>query len=444
MQLILEQSQRPSLGQQMQQSMEILRMDAAELDAYLKKQALENPLIEYEPRMTAFRGGLYTAPAGSGSDGDAYQSLLNRRHRETTLAEHLSEQLSGMRLPLGQRRLVSAMIECLDERGYLPARPQEWAENLNASDDQAKAALKTLQSMEPAGVGARSLAECLYLQLRRKERRDPVAELIAARYLREMAKGQYGELCRRCGVGEEEILRAKQLILTLNPKPGNGFASAEDIPYAPADLVLTTDEDDEPRIGLNAEIQPRFRIRRDYALPYSPDGLGETEADAYLRDRLRVARWLEQGLRRRQSTLLACGEAIAKRQRAYLIGEAPSVVPFTMRELAEALSLNPSTITRALKGKTLRTPTGTFPLASFFARPIRASVNGPISAAGVKERIARLVADEPADAPLSDQAIAALLAGERMDVSRRTVAKYREELFIPSSFERRESGRKGA
>ncbi|MEL7608642.1 MAG: hypothetical protein AAGU74_03985 [Bacillota bacterium] len=232
MEIRLEQSHRLILGQQLHQSLHLLRLNAAQLDAYLADHALENPFVEYSPCLA---GGF---PSGGRDDRlpEDYTDPAQSR-RCGTLREFLCEQLAGVRLAPRQRRIVEYLIDNLDERGYLRLGDKEASAALRISDAEAKEALRLLQSLEPAGVGARGLSECLLLQLGRGDS-DALAQALVSSHLPEIAKGRFQKLAELYGVTENEILRAVGRIRSLNPKPGNGFSAEKDIPYAPPDLLV--------------------------------------------------------------------------------------------------------------------------------------------------------------------------------------------------------------
>lgn len=428
MEIRLEQSHNLILGQQLHQSLHILQMNAAQLNSYLAEHALENPFVEYTPCLS---GGFPADRRDERLPEDYTDSASNRRCG--TLRNFLHEQLTGVGLAPRQRHIVEYMIENLDERGYLCICDKEASAALRVSDVEVRAALRLLQSLEPAGVGARGLSECLLLQLRRGDH-DALAQALVSSHLLEVAKGRFHKLSELYGVTEKEILSAIERIRSLNPKPGNGFSAEDPIPYAPPDLLVER-AGNELRVLLNPALRFDFCLCTDYAAAVRQN-TGTREEKAYLRERLRTARWIGQGLVRRENTLLQCGRAILEKQRDFFLGNSACFTPHTMRQLAVQLDLNVSTISRALSGKTLSCERGTFPLPAFFVRAVSADNEG-VSAVFVKERIAALLRQEDPAAPYSDARISDLLRLQNIFISRRAVAKYREELFVPSSFARR-------
>ncbi len=433
MQLGVSQEQKPVLSQQQIQALRVLEMGAAELHAFLNKQALENPFIRYEGP-GALSG---CAPPGgaAGEDGD-YLDLLADAHSRETIHGHLTEQAELAGLTPQLRGHVGFLIDHLDENGYLAMRSQEIAAALSVSVEEAKAALRCLQSFTPAGVGARSLRECLLLQLKRMPSPDPLAVKIVRDHLALLAKRRLRRLAELCGVKEADILRVQQVIVSLNPKPGNGFASAKDTPYAPPDLLVTAEENGAVTVRLNPDLCSRFQVDADDTRHVRQSGGQEEDHTAYIGERLAAARRIGDSLRKRESTLLACGEAIAARQREFFRGELQYPHPVPMQALAEQLGLHPSTVTRTLKNKSLRCDLGVFPLAFFFTRVSYPSSGGDRPIAFVRGRIAALIRQEPPAAPLSDRRVAERLTEEGISISRRAVTKHREAMGIPCSYAR--------
>lgn len=432
MEILLEQSHKLILGQQQRQSLHILQMDAAQLNTYLMEHALENPFVEYRPCLS-------TGPARACREHEALPDdyLEAAKQGESgTLREYLAEQLMGLRLSPMQRRTMQYLIDSLDARGYLCLEADTARAALRISASAFEESLCLLQSLEPIGVGARDLRECLLLQLRREKDRDMLAETLVRGYLSDIAKGGFARLAELNNASEEEILRAIEHIRDLNPKPGNGFSPEEDTPYSPPDIFVER-AGNELRVLMNPALQFDFYICSDYAAAVR-QSITTQEERAYLRERMRMARWICHGLARREHTLLRCGQIIIERQKGFFLEKDINFAPHTMRELAAQLSLNVSTVSRALNGKTLRCEWGTFPLSAFFVRPVSA-MNEGISAAHVQERIKALLLGEDPALPYSDRKIAALLAQEQIFISRRAVAKYRETMFVAPSYSRRQT-----
>lgn len=432
-QLGMDQHQKLTLSQQQIQALHILEMSAFELHSFLTRQSLENPFIRYESS-AAFSA--HTSQPSQSGDADAYLHLQSDSHSRVTLHEHLLEQATLAPIPNDMRRHVRFLIDRMDANGFLAMPLPQIAKALCVSQENAKAALRCLQSFSPAGVGARNLRECLLLQIKRSPSPDPLAFRIVHDHLDLLAHHRFHKIAVLCGVADEEVLRARDVIVSLNPKPGNGFASAADIPFAPPDLLVKRDENGVLTVSLNPDACFQLRIDADTARQIRHSLADVHEDAACIREKLALARTLEASLRRRSNTLLSCGEAIAALQQAYFRGEADCPNPCSMQTLAGIVGVHASTITRTLKNKTLRCDLGVHPLAFFFSRSSYRSREGEKSIAFIQGRIAALIRCENPAAPLSDQSISQALALEGIAISRRAVTKHREALFIPCSYAR--------
>ncbi|MFH1879324.1 MAG: RNA polymerase factor sigma-54 [Bacillota bacterium] len=435
-QLGIVQEQKPILSQQQIQALHILEMNAFELHAFLSKQALENPFIQYEGALFLAGHVPQNGDMEGEDNGDAYLNIRSAAHNRVTIHEHLAEQAKLANLSPDMRGHVLFLIDRLDKNGYLAMRSAEIATALSVSADTAKAALRCLQSFSPAGVSARSLRECLLLQIKRSPSPDPLAFRIVHDHLDLLAKRRIRKLAELCGVSEADILRAQETVVSLNPKPGNGFASTSDTPYAPPDLLVEQDEEGQFTVLLNPAVCSKFQVDIDGARRIRKNNMQDSENTTYINERLESARCIGASLHRRDSTLLSCGEAIVTMQQAFFLGDSPYPCPHTMQELAAVMSRHASTVTRTLKNKTLRCDIGVFPLSFFFTRFSYPSNGGDKTIAYIRGRIASLIRVENHAAPLSDQQLAQLLAGEGIAISRRTVAKHREALGIACSHAR--------
>lgn len=417
MELDLSLRQSAALTPQMVQSMKILQLDAQSLAEYLDELMLENPLLE-EAAPQRRPGGL--AAVGGGDD-----ALLRRcaaPERTETLAEHLLAQLDTRPLAPALRREAQRIAENLNAAGWLDG------------GDADPEALALIQSLEPAGVGARTLSECLCLQLRR---RSPVPELalaIAERCLEDLSRSHYAQIARTLGAPQAAVREACALIRTLQPRPGAAFAPSEQTAYVTPDVFVAV-RGGETEVSLNERCFPTLELSTSYSLLLRTQD--DPELRSYLAEKQRQARWVLDALAQRRQTLLRCAEQITAVQRAFFCTPGAPLAPLRMAQTAEALGVHESTVSRAVKGKYLQCARGTFPLASFFSRELPAG--GPdASADRAKALLSALVAAEDRRTPLSDQQLAERLAAQGCPISRRTAAKYRAELGIPSTLERRE------
>jgi RNA polymerase sigma-54 factor len=347
------------------------------------------------------------------------------------LREHLLAQLAMLKLSERDRTLVSLLIDTLNDDGYISQSLEEVREmlppELNIDGEELQIALRHLQHLEPAGVGARSLGECLLLQLQALPGatmfRDKAVELVT-HHLDVLAVRDYAKLKRalRC---DDDALRAVQRLITgLNPKPGRDFA-AGDVQYVVPDVNVIKNKGLWVA-SLNADAMPKLRVNRLYA-----DILGRNRGGAQqLSGQLQEARWLIKNVQQRFDTILRVSQAIVDRQRNFLEHGAVAMRPLVLREIAETLDLHESTVSRVTTNKFMRTPRGIFELKFFFGSHVGTDAGGAASSTAIRALIKQFVAAENPRKPLSDAQISSILGQQGMVVARRTVAKYRESLQI--------------
>lgn len=430
MKINLEQRQKAVMGQQMTMAMEMLQMDAQELDAYLQELALENPLLEVHPPAETGMQSWSTVSANYPAPDGGLGAL--KMTSDGSLKSDVREQITTAHVPELMRRELLYLLGEMDEQGYLPADPGDL--RVFFGDRQRyDNAVAMLQSLDPPGVGARSLSERLCLQLRRRGVTDELPYQICRDHLEALARGQWNRIAKALKVSKARVLEAQAMILALDPRPANGFAGGAAAPHILPDVELV------PKNGGFAVV-PADRYMHTYNVDafyakMAQDSSLTDEERAYFRSKTAQAKWAIQCVDRRREMLCACVQGILDRQYTFFAGDSDTPVPFTMTELAEQLDVAVSTVSRAVRGKYLTCVRGTFPLSFFFAREI----NGPDS--GTRDdavsAIKKMIAGENPDDPLSDRAIAEGLANMGLQLSRRTVAKYRESLQIPSASARR-------
>ena len=469
-------SQHLTLTPQLQQSIRLLQLSTVELNQEIERLLMENPILEREesdaepaaraadeaPRESEpapaeapqpvergeelpadFASPWRGAQEGEDDDGDRNQAAPDT----PTLREHLNSQLTLVHIDARDRALVSMLIDALDDDGYLTQPLEEIAalvprggEGMGEGGAEGAAegaaeelaiALRHLQNLEPAGVGARSPSECLVLQLRAMgpeghgARCHAIALAIADRHLELLAARDYARLKAATGASDEELRAAQQLIRGLNPRPGAAF-SRIDSPYVIPDVVVRKQRN-VWKASLNQEAMPRLRINRFYAELTA----GQRNSGGSLATQLQEARWLIKNVRQRFDTILRVSQAIVDRQRSFLEHGEVAMRPMVLREIAEVLGVHESTISRVTTQKYMATPRGTFELKYFFGSHVATDSGGAASSTAIRALIKQLVAAEDTRDPLSDAAIARLLGGQGIVVARRTIAKYRESLQIP-------------
>lgn len=437
-----ELRQELKLTPQLLQSMEILQMNSQELLEYLGRVTEENPLLEQEDshdlrsayeelrqKVSWIDGGVYGATF-THEEGELPER--GRLDRETeSLSAFLCDQLDRRRLSRPLLALSKYIAELVDEDGYLTDEDMEGLLELKIPQALIDQALETVQSLDPAGVGARSLSECLLLQLARRGDASPAVMDIAARFLPELGRKHYGPISRELGISVEDIQAAEKVIAGLDPHPGRAFQPSEPAVYVRPDIFIV-ELDGQLKAILNEYYLPRVSVSTYYTRLLKESD--EKETRAYLQQKMQQAKWLLSSLERRGSTLRRCADAILAAQRPFFAGETGLLSPMSLSSLAETLELHPSTISRATRGKYLQCRQGTYPLRYFFSRAVGAQ--GP-SRQAVKQKLLALVRAEDPCHPLSDQRLCVLLAADGIQVARRTVAKYRIELGIGSSTARK-------
>ena len=470
--LQLKLSQHLTLTPQLQQSIRLLQLSTVELNQELERYLAENPLLERADLATSEEAQAPppngSAPAAEGdkppsdesreeppsfaedhtsfSEDSAPSGSSSRRDEdderddftqlaafEPTLHDHLMQQLSLTGLTQRDKRIAEVIIGSLDEDGYLQTGLEELRESaLSAIPDveieEMTTVLRHVHNLEPTGVGARDVAECLELQLRAlpdsMPHRDTAIALVS-RHLDVLAARDFNRLKRLLGVDEDELRDIRALVVSLDPKPGRAFG-AGDVRYVVPD-VLVRKAGTRWTATLNRDAMPRLRINKMYAdiLQASRDNGGK-----HLAGQLQEARWLIKNVQQRFDTILRVTQAIVDRQRNFFEHGEVAMRPLVLREIAEAVSLHESTISRVTTQKYMLTPRGIFELKYFFGSHVSTDTGGACSATAIRALIKQLVAAEDGRKPLSDHRISDILAQQGIQVARRTVAKYREAMHI--------------
>jgi RNA polymerase sigma-54 factor len=354
------------------------------------------------------------------------------------LRQHVSAQI-GLEFPAPEERLLALhLTELLDDGGYIAAQEADQvAARLGCSQTLLEATLARLRRLEPAGLFARTLAECLAAQLAEKNRLDPAISCLLE-HLPLVAKGEIRKLSRLCKLDEEEVREMIAEVRALDPKPGAAYSSAPAEAVIP-DILLQQRADGTWFLELNQEVLPRVLVNRSYqrALRGQPGNRSHKETREFVTEHLQSASWLVRALDQRATTILKVAEEIVRRQDAFLRHGIAHLKPLSRRELAEQLGYHESTVSRVTSNKFMQTPRGTFALKSFFTNALAGSDGEAHSAAAVRDRIAGLIGAEDPRRVLSDEAIAKKLQADGIAIARRTVAKYRESLGLPTSAMRR-------
>ncbi len=378
-------------------------------------------------------------PGSTGENGEAYD-LDDFVAGQISLRDHLNQQIPFALVNAGDRMIASVLLDHLDEAGYLRADLDEIATRLGDDVADVEAVLEVLQTLDPPGVFARSLSECLSIQLRQRDRLDPAMAALVDN-LELLAKRDFNTLKRLCGVDEEDLVDMLAEIRKLHPKPGSGF-EAGGLETVIPDIVVRAMPDGSWRVELNADALPRVLVNQNYATAVSRNG-GTTEADqAFLSECMQNASWLTRSLDQRAKTIMKVASEIVRQQDAFLQHGVDHLRPLNLKTVADAIKMHESTVSRVTSNKYMLTPRGLFELKYFFSVSIGSAEGGDThSAEAVRHRIRMMIAQESPEAVLSDDDIVLSLKSGGVDLARRTVAKYREAMNIPSSVQRRREKR---
>jgi RNA polymerase sigma-54 factor len=376
----------------------------------------------------------YSEWSGAGGVNDDY-NLEAFVSAEASLAEHLAEQMVLAIANPARRMIGRYLIDTIDEAGYLTGDLGFVAEKLETPLEEVEAVLAILQTFDPPGICARNLTECLAIQLKERNRLDPAMQALLA-HLDLLAKRDIAGLRRHCGVSDEDLIEMIAEIRNLDPKPGAAFGSTLVQPIVP-DVFVRAAADGGWQVELNTDTLPKVLVNQRYYAQVSKSTRNDKEK-AYLADCLQTATWLARALDQRAKTILKVSTEIVRQQDAFLASGVQHLRPLNLKTVADAIGMHESTVSRVTANKYMATPRGIFELKYFFTSAIAAADGGEAhSAEAVRHRIRQLVDGETADDVLSDDTIVEKLRSAGIDIARRTVAKYREAMRIPSSVQRR-------
>ncbi len=471
--LQLKLGQQLTMTPQLQQAIRLLQLPALELQAHIRELLETNVMLEpleeaettgsFETVVTAAEqpkaaeraaeSGVEVLEEGwgehtVGAADTPWNAEDDERQQEyadasgESLQDHLLWQLELASLSSRQLAIARAIVDAISDDGYLTESLEEIAQTLRpeveCSAGEIAGVLQRVQALDPAGVGARSVGECIELQLRQLDPRTPGFETalrIARHHLELVAEGELSLLRRELRATEEETASALALVRSCHPRPG-ATVSAGSAEYVVPDVFVRRTEHGWG-VEINPATLPRVRLNQSYA-----SLIGRNASHASMRAQLQEARWLLKSLEIRHETLLKVARSIVERQTAFLAHGEEHMRPMILKDIAEAVTMHESTISRVTSGKYMHTPRGVFELRYFFSSQVEGADGSGTSSTAIRAKIRKLVKDEDPEVPLSDGRIAELLSAEGIPVARRTVAKYREALGIAASNERRRMGPK--
>ncbi|MBS3982553.1 MAG: RNA polymerase factor sigma-54 [Dethiobacter sp.] len=457
--LRLEQSQKLIMTPELQQAINLLQLSALELQTYVQNELLSNPVLEVEEGEDGEKRidellvneGLekdpidwieYLRDEGSeplpsfrlrhNEDEPAFDYFLSK---EPTLQEHLLLQLGLCKLTSTEKRIGEFVIGNIDQHGYLKGDTGELALLIGVEQSEIAAALEIIQKFDPVGVGARNLQECLLLQIRERGNAHPLAVKIISAYLADVAENKCKKVAAELGVEPAEVQAALDYIRTLEPKPGRLIGDVSDVRYVVPDVVVEKVAG-EYIVLVNEQSTPRLAVNPYYRTLLGKES-SEASTNSFIKNSLDSALWLLRSIEQRRMTLYRVTVSIVEMQRSFFDEGIKHLKPLILRQIADEIGVHESTVSRAAANKFVQTPRGVFPLKFFFCSGVEDFHGMAVSSESIKSHLRELINAENTHKPLSDQKLVALLARRDILVSRRTVAKYREEIGIPSSTRRK-------
>lgn len=448
--LTLEQTQKLIMTQELQQAIKILQLSSLELRDYIQQQLETNPLIETkeeDPDSSVSVSGediisrliknmeYNKREYGYQEDNDNDYSYENYVANETTLRDHLLFQLHVTILSDTHRKIGEYIIESLDDNGYLTATIEEISCELKADAEEVQKVLAIIQTFDPAGVACRSIKECLAVQLQIKGIDDPIVKEVVENHLENLGDKRFNQIAKDLSISTADVQKVYDLIKTLEPKPGRAFNNSTNIKYINPDVIVKQ-MDDEFLVMVNDSTAPRLIINSYYRniLNNCED---QPNTSRYITNKLEAALWLIRSIEQRRMTLYKVVQAIVDYQKDFFINGIRYLKPLTLKDIAGKVGVHESTVSRATNGKYVETPRGIFELKFFFTSGVNSVFGEEISSESIKEVIKEMIDGEDPYKPVSDQKITDTLNSRGINISRRTVAKYRDELGIQASSRRK-------
>jgi len=449
--LTIEQTQKLSMTPELIQAIQILQYNNQELNEYIDKELLENPILESEYHkesdteidIDSLRDQLIQADENveaykqweshSTSDEYSYENFVAFNY---TLTEFLIEQLHFSSLKGQDAEIGRYIIENIDDNGYLSMSLEEICSVLDVDLDSCERVLDLIHTFEPSGVGARDLNECLIIQLASLGELTDEIEFIISNRLKDLADNKYALISKEVGISLTEVQEIADLIKTLEPKPGRGFDSDNSIKYILPDIYVE-ETNGEYIVSTNDGSTPSLHIS-SYYNSLAEEAKSDKELSNYLNNRFNSAMWLMKSIEQRKKTIYNVASAIVQFQNDFFAKGERFLKPLTLKQIAETVGVHESTVSRAINGKYMQCPRGVFELKYFFTGGILNEDGSGVSSNSIKSMIKEFVDAEDDKKPLSDSKISEMLHEKGIDISRRTVAKYRDDIgILPSSKRRR-------
>lgn len=449
--LRLEQNQKLIMTPELRQAIKILQLSSLELAEYVNQAILENPLIEFkeeepaqpqEKQETEIDWSEYMREMRDVPDRSRFKEVKpevtfeNMVTKGISLHEYLLSQIGVLTLSPGNKKIAYYLIGNIDSTGYLAVTLEQCQKDLNVTKAEAEFVLDLIHNLDPAGIGARDLRECLLIQLNRKGLHNPDLHKLIDKHLINIGAGRLNRVAQDMNIPIGKVQELADIIKTLNPKPGASFGGSDSIRYIVPDVIVER-IDGEYVILVNDNHTPRLTINKTYSSILNNIGKADDVTRSFVENKLNQAVWLIRSIEQRRTTIYQVTETLVKMQREFFDCGIKKLKPMILKQIAEQISVHESTVSRATSNKYIQTPHGIFEYKFFFTSGFNTIRGDCTSSESIKKLLQEIVQAEDARKPLSDQKVANLMKDKGIDIARRTVTKYREELNIPNTGQRR-------
>ena len=447
--LTIEQTQKLTMTLELIQAIRILQFNTQELDSFVQEELLENPVLEIDGKRKDDKTvdiDIQERIKEDYNDEESYKQWERSSDREEysyeqfvskeeTLEDSLLLQLTFSKLEGYDLKIGRYIVEAIDENGYLTVPVEQIAAIFKTDSGKIDDILDVIQNFEPVGVGARNLKECLIIQLAAKGLLDEVTEYIILNHLEDLGNNKLNKIAKAVGIPVTQVQMVCDLIRTLEPKPGRSFAVGESVKYIVPD-VFVEKMDGEYVVTNNESSIPHIMVS-PYYNALAKEAKNDEELSKYITDKFNSALWLIKSIEQRKRTIYNVAAAVVKHQKEFFDKGNKYLKTLTLKEVAESIGMHESTVSRSVNGKYMQTPRGVFEIKYFFSGGITGQGGTGVSSNSIKTIIKEIIDGENQSKPYSDQDIVGILSGKGIEISRRTVAKYREGMNILSSSKRR-------
>lgn len=443
--LTIEQTQKLAMTPELIQAIRILQFNNQELDSFIQDELLDNPVLEFDKSKEESLAELqekiredYEDPGFKdwmySKDKEEY-SFEQFTSKEETLEDYLLLQLTFSSLKGADLKYGRYIIEAIDENGYLTLSCKQIAQAFDTDPEDIGRVLDVIQTFEPVGVGARDLKECLIIQLSAKGLLDDVIEYIILNHLEDLGDNKLNKVAKKLNIPVTQVQMICDLIRTLEPKPGRSFSNGETVKYIIPDVIVEKVNDEY--VVMNNDSSVPHLVVSPYYSSLSRESKNDEELSKYLTDKFNSALWLIKSIEQRKRTIYNVACAVVEHQKDFFDNGAKYLKTLTLKQIADSIGMHESTVSRAVNGKYMQTPRGVFEIKYFFSSGISGNDGEGVSSNSIKTIIKEIIDNEDTSKPYSDQDIVGILSEKGIEISRRTVAKYREGMNILSSSKRR-------